>query len=974
MAIGSDWDIDFNNLLISHIDGDLDYDTGGGTLPDIGGVIRGATTGALGKILSISGSAATGTLTLTDVEGQFQDGESIVWQDQVDFDTVTNGGFAVGETVDGASRTGTIRKIDYNDGGVAGTGTIYGEFGAGTWTPGEDMDVAASVKALADGAGSDNSLVWTGVLVNEGSNGTITEPTLSTIVNYDTGTEDFVRFSKIQNLNTSPTKTAFIQQAYGVTATGSLRLVDVSGDWDDADLIFVGDKLPYDTVVFAFKIGDVVLGASSGTTGKILADNGTILTLQNQTGSGFTNSELIEVGGTTFATVDADAGEGDFNTQHAVQNLEEIAEQLAVDGGVYNGTSINGIRDANALYTHLQDTFDELGALYDTISMTAQVILQQYTLVNGWKIPDLSFRFIESGSIQDSGLDNIWTNYQTIGTVAGITDLVYAEVTPQPRIYFEQGGSVLAPFWLPGHIDVLVKVKSNSLPTIAADGVGLLVSNGTVTVFAREFGSTYDHFQTTTVAGVAPVPLATSSDLNNTTGTHAFDFDAPSGTFTVGEEFRVAADITKRGIVRTQTASRLEYVLTGATQFQNNDVVVGERSVANGTVDETVAIETLVAGYGTDIVIATIDISLACNTFVGDFDEGERVDQAVSSAAGILMKTDGSSLIHIGNITGTFDATNIVTGVNSGATATATGSPSTITTLTKDILDGNGAQPYNAVIYLDRTDADPQPLVKMYEWTKYRTRSLEAAGEPVYNLLGGPGAASGEAGQIYITLISTYALVKAAPFGTFAGGTFFGATGVFIQDMDATEIRNFQLVDSNEVLRFPPNQQALTVQGLVADDRVVVFRRVDGTPGSAILFAEYTLDTEAGDFNGSGDVIIKVDSAVGTDTPTTGVVRVRNATSLLFESFAYSSLDTTLGEFTVAALGSNLTAGEDVYVPLIEATAGGASETATIIYDADIPLLARVRKKGILPFEVEGLFLITGATLTAIRTTDTIVD
>jgi len=41
---------------------------------------------------------------------------------------------------------------------------------------------------------------------------------------------------------------------------------------------------------------------------------------------------------------------------------------------------------------------------------------------------------------------------------------------------------------------------------------------------------------------------------------------------------------------------------------------------------------------------------------------------------------------------------------------------------------------------------------------------------------------------------------------------------------------------------------------------------------------------------------------------------------------------------------------------------------------SDISLLARIRSKGILPFEVAGTFSSAGATISAIRTFDSIVD
>jgi hypothetical protein len=324
----------------------------------------------------------------------------------------------------------------------------------------------------------------------------------------------------------------------------------------------------------------------------------------------------------------------------------------------------------------------------------------------------------------------------------------------------------------------------------------------------------------------------------------------------------------------------------------------------------------------------------------------------------------------------------VVTALTSTETITFSASSHTsVATIDRDIDDGNGVQPYNAVIYMNTDGSgEGETLANMYEWIKYRTRGLtvgglgEQTGEEPYALLGGPGdnETDGIEGRIYITLDTTYPLVKASPFGTFAGGTFFGAQGVFIQDMAAADIRSYQLIDNAGTLRNPPNLQALTAAGLVTGDRVAVFRRPNATTGSGIDTTEYTLDSISSTFNGTSDTIIRVQAAIATDTPALGVVRVFETATGLYNSYSYTSFSGQ--EFIVSSLGADLDSAVNVFVPLIETQATGSTKSVNIKYVADIPLLARVRKKGILPFEVEGTFGSAGATVTAIRTTDTIVD
>src|SRR4030042_4753293 len=164
MAISDDWNIDFINKVISHIDGTLDYDTSSGTVPSAGDVIRGNTGGALIKIISIADSAPTGTITVSDTDGRFSDSEGLTQLDYVDFDTVVNNGFSVGDTVTGATstRTGVIRKIEYNLTTSTG-GRLWGAFtggAGGLFTNNEDLNVSATARASANGTGS-GDLAWT---------------------------------------------------------------------------------------------------------------------------------------------------------------------------------------------------------------------------------------------------------------------------------------------------------------------------------------------------------------------------------------------------------------------------------------------------------------------------------------------------------------------------------------------------------------------------------------------------------------------------------------------------------------------------------------------------------------------------------------------------------------------------------------------------------------------------------------------
>ena len=1013
MAITTEWDVDFTNKVISHIDGTMAWQSAAGDPPDAGDYVKGGTSNAVGKLLdsSVDYSTATGTAKIANVNGNFADTETLTGLAFVTFDTASNGGFEVGDTLEnvGGTIVFDVDAIEYNTAND-GTGTMWGVETSGTVvnTTSLRLSTATSIEVCVGTATTTTAHAWTSAVVNS-TNGLV-PATITRIVNYDTGTIAIPRFARVDDGVGGAT--GQVQNVVGVTATGSIRVVDIpSGQsFGDGETIRLLDNIYYDGQAGGqkFRVNDTVVG-DGGATGKIIAINETVpgtsgdFTLLNLANGPFVNNENIEVGGVIIAVVEAAAGDqAAFVKDVALVNGSELTEQLSTQGGIYisAANSLNGVRDLNSLYTFLQDTFDELGALDDTVPMTAQVKLQQYTLINDWIIPDTSYNFLQSGSVQDSALANIWTNYTTIGSVAGITDTGYLPTAiPIPQIYIEQDGTVIDTFWLQAHIDVLVKVTSNSSTTLAVGAApdftdGLNINGGTVTIFSRRYGDTYDHFETTTIAGVAPIPVATASDINNATGTHSFDTNVTTG-YLVGEEFVDNTDATKRGVVTSLDTgpTGLTYIFTGTTQFANADVIVNQVSTSLATLSSTITSE--VSAYGMadggasgKIIVSTVNGTQAHGSVTaGPFHEGELITQAVTGAQAIMMDdtgtvfTLGNQKLSAGAIL-EFDNSNTLTGITSGASCTMSAATHTsLATIDRDIDDGNGDQPYNSVVYMNSQNDGGDTLARMYEWIKYRTRGLtvgglgETTGEEAYDLLGSPGEnESGFQGRVYITLDSTYPLSKASPFGTFAGGTFFGATGVFIQDMAAADIRNYQLIDNNSVLRSPPNLQSLTAAGLVAGDRVAVFRRPSSTPGSGINTTEYTLDSAASTFNLSASTLIRVQAAIGTDTPASGVVRVFDADTGNFLSYNYDSFTGQEFDITTTPLTAALTVSSDTFVPLIEREATGTSESVNIKYQADIPLLARVRKKGILPFEVEGTFGSAGATVTAIRTTDTIVD
>jgi len=261
--------------------------------------------------------------------------------------------------------------------------------------------------------------------------------------------------------------------------------------------------------------------------------------------------------------------------------------------------------------------------------------------------------------------------------------------------------------------------------------------------------------------------------------------------------------------------------------------------------------------------------------------------------------------------------------------------------INRDLNNGNGSQPYKVEV-----DCAGRTLAQVYEYLKYICRGDAS------------GTLNSVAAEAYRLADAGYTEVKAAPFGTYAGGTFFGAQGVWITNYAANQV--FQLIDGDGDTQTPPNTVYVEVSAIVSGDRVGVFK-LDG-PGGDVEKDTYTVSSATTDS-------VVVGAAIDSDTPAAGYLRVEERG--LFEYDSWSSQ--TFSGVSPNPSTAGVVNGDDAWVPLIDAEATTTSINNSLIYSSDIPVVVRVRKYGILPFEIEGTVTSSGLSQAAIRTTDSIV-
>ncbi len=464
---------------------------------------------------------------------------------------------------------------------------------------------------------------------------------------------------------------------------------------------------------------------------------------------------------------------------------------------------------------------------------------------------------------------------------ANIYNTGIATLVSNTEQYVYQNGVKLTSYkgsfswWPSGTLDVLIPVTE----------MGTSIDGGFVTVFARQANQAYAHFTSGLSAGGRnPIPLQTGSDLNNNpVGYRTFTSTAGTGTFVVGEVIYSPAAgalsaATKKGIVTAVTGSpgttpTLTYYLIGdLTDFVNTDTIKGNTSL--GTCTSAAPTSTAIVTYTSTITHAndlsqdvtengtpepySIAIDLASTYSVL---EGYKWSQYLTRRGGTTTaNTDGiEGERYIGSdyrmtyttLTGTIAEGTVVTGVTSGATGTV-------------VAHHTGSK----ILVLRNS------------------RGTFTDGEIVRRV------ASNEVSAAVPTAITP---IGAAPFGAFAGGTWFAAPGVVIKNYLTGDVNKFQLTDDTGTTVVAPTKVTVQVSNTRAADRVAVFRLV--AAGGIINKAEY-----AGTVQSAGATTLVAGSAITNDTPgktVGGIVRLVDTSASTEYRLRYNSYSSAT--FTLAS-------------------------------------------------------------------------
>jgi hypothetical protein len=520
------------------------------------------------------------------------------------------------------------------------------------------------------------------------------------------------------------------------------------------------------------------------------------------------------------------------------------------------------------------------------------------------------------GGVASETGESLWTNVFTLGTIFANTTL-YIYQDGAELIGREVGATNR--WWSAGQIDILVKVLATSVE----------IDDAEITVFARQYGSAYDNFIIDlTTGGRQPVPLATGADLNNATGLRRQVVSVgPTGQFTVGEVIEDDSDDTIQGIVTASSGTppdlTIDYYLIGPALADFSGATGQFTGQTSAEVATAVAPTDIgPAALGTDplVVFAATDVSLGGGQSAFPYSiaidaEGNTVADLYEFVKAECRRGRGGASTFV------FDAEGINGEQYIGEDLQAEYNTQTGAFVEGEVLyfhDSGDALVAQGTVVADHDDGATGDLI-MRNTRFFTSNTITQVGD---------NATQGSYTD-FATVASTRTITtpKSSPFGTFAGGTFFGAPGVVLTDVHADDVQAFQLVDDDGTVRSPPLFINATITGVNGTDadRVGIF--VLDAPSGEIDRAQHGIAAPSGPNNGEGDVIIEVDSSFPNDTPESGTIRVVDTVNIVELRFRYASFTGAEATLANVAEGTGVTTADGTGTNLIDTSANFTNAT-----------------------------------------------
>jgi len=573
--------------------------------------------------------------------------------------------------------------------------------------------------------------------------------------------------------------------------------------------------------------------------------------------------------------------------------------------------------------------------------------------------------------------ERLWANIYSIGTLEENTNLI---------VY--QNFSQITSFWSAGHIDRLFLVNDGF-----ASG---LIDYGYLTVYARQYTKLYDHYTAGVSAGGRnPIPLSTSDDINNTTGYRTFTAQTATGngTFNAGNYIYVGASwaaATKKGVLTavggtsgTNSTPILTYYLVGDySDFTDGNAIVeyDPNTGANGDASCTASDPTNTGPLTTPSSSITIVFGSTLQDLGNN--NGSRPYSVTIDCAGATVLQMYERLKYL-------TRNGQITDIDTGSNQSIIGQQySAIGDLYLPYDTGSIDNPFSEV--------GGEPITATGSFTSTLTSKHDRGtnegfiivrntrGTTPINDTTLTGSTSGntalvdtDAGADPVGTITAY---KTAPFGTFAGGTFFGARGVWITNYDLADSNNFELIDSNGTPQSPPLVVVLTVNGVKSAEEQLTHGAITGGD-NAFSAGNYLRGVTSSAVGTIRQAVDGTHTVIGEITGTFDDDEVVNETTTGLagddtgDSATVSAKTTKYVRCRIEAkAGGDLPIGTQIMNEQAETSYGSEGyykATEVFTYTNDQPVLVRARYRGYVPFETSAVISSSDLTVTAIWQVDT---
>jgi len=390
-----------------------------------------------------------------------------------------------------------------------------------------------------------------------------------------------------------------------------------------------------------------------------------------------------------------------------------------------------------------------------------------------------------------------------------------------------------------------------------------------------------------------------SATVNGTVGDTYVTYDAAAVQLTVGNICTGTSGAKRilRGI-QDDTGSgkyvfQVNTTVTGSDRdpyykdFQDDDTVTDE---GTGSVTLNANSTTIISGWD-DITIIFVNGTATHGGTTGTFIPGERVTW-LTGQSGVLLKDTGSA-VTLGKCTDTALNTKTITGDISGATCVASQDLQSAHTMQK-AFEQQANKNYDVIVECGEIYEAGRTLAEVYEYFKFVCR--EDSAFKMYTVVS--AVITILDGEEYIMAYTGYTPKKAAPLGTFAGGKYFGAQGIWLEGIASGQ--SYQFIDSDGAVQDPPVTAIMKIAALVSGDKVGVFLTSVGEINKSQYNSHDTL-------NAAGDTDFEIEENIAQDTPAAGKLRVVDDDgSITFKEqrYRYSSWSGKIFTLVTGATGS----------------------------------------------------------------------